>query len=83
MLGLVPESGHKLCHHVSPALALQLTCLDIVSKCSTAIFVLGVRNTSAEHERSMSILIRAHETQLNDLVSQLPPSKSAHTTMLN
>ena len=75
LLGLVPESGQHLCQQVPSILALQLRCLDIVSKCSTSIFAAGVRNTSAEHERSMSLLIRGHEMQLDDVVSQLPPSE--------
>lgn len=76
MLDLVPDSGHKLCRQLTPILALQLRCLDIVSKCCISIFTTGVRNTSPEHERSMSALIRAHEGQLHDLVAQLPPSTS-------
>uniref|UniRef100_A0A093VB23 Regulatory protein LEU3 n=1 Tax=Talaromyces marneffei PM1 TaxID=1077442 RepID=A0A093VB23_TALMA len=78
MLDLVPDSGHKLCRQLSPILALQLRCLDIVSKCCVSIFTTGVRNTSSEHERPMSALIRAHETQLHDIVAQLP---SNHNTL--
>ncbi|EED13666.1 C6 transcription factor (Leu3), putative [Talaromyces stipitatus ATCC 10500] len=78
MLDLVPDSGNKLCRQLSPVLALQLRCLDVVSKCSVNIFTTGVRNTSSEHERSMTALIRAHETQMYDLVGQLPPN---HNTL--
>lgn len=72
MLDLVPESGQKLCQRLSPALTLQLKCLEIVSKCCVSIFVLGVRNTSPEHERSLSVVIRTFENQLKDFQGSLP-----------
>ncbi|KAF2154529.1 hypothetical protein K461DRAFT_97567 [Myriangium duriaei CBS 260.36] len=61
------ESYRILVQNVSPDVKLQLKLQDIIVRCSIAATELGLRRTSLEKGRALSILIRSAESQVRAL----------------
>ncbi|KAL4892508.1 hypothetical protein BDV59DRAFT_43000 [Aspergillus ambiguus] len=67
---------------ISPQLALQIRCQELVARCSAAVLELGVRSMTLEQERSLDILLRAYESQVADLEAQITSvDDRIHTTL--
>ncbi|KAL5360554.1 hypothetical protein BJX96DRAFT_72474 [Aspergillus floccosus] len=73
---------HWLLQKISPPLALQIRCQELVARCSAAVLELGVRNMTPEQERSLDILLRTYEGQIADLEAQTASvDDRLHTTL--
>ncbi|RAL15005.1 Zn(II)2Cys6 transcription factor [Aspergillus homomorphus CBS 101889] len=69
MVDLQQDLGQQqvLFEKITPSLALEMRCLDLVARCSAAVTEFGVRTMPAEQERSLDILLRTFESQVTDL----------------
>lgn len=55
---------------IAPGLALKLRCQELVTKCSEAVLENGVRAMTLDQERSLDILLRRYESQVDELELQ-------------
>ncbi|PWY89074.1 C6 zinc finger domain protein [Aspergillus heteromorphus CBS 117.55] len=72
LMDLEPDGDLKrmLFQRVSPSLALELKCEDLITRCSAAVLEFGVRTLSLDQEKSFDILLRAFDSQAVDLEAQ-------------
>ncbi|PYH93964.1 C6 zinc finger domain protein [Aspergillus ellipticus CBS 707.79] len=72
LIDLEPDGNlkHMLFERVSPSLALELKCEDLITRCSVAVLEFGVRTLSIDQEKSFDILLRAFDAQAVDLEAQ-------------
>lgn len=74
------DISQRQCLHqkISPPLALQIRCQELVARCSAAVLELGVRTMTPEQERSLDILLRTYEGQIADLEAQAASGNSSN-----
>lgn len=52
---------------INPWMALELRCQELIARCSEAVMENGMRSMSLDQERSLDIILRTYESQLDDL----------------
>ncbi|KAJ5307008.1 hypothetical protein N7508_006023 [Penicillium antarcticum] len=65
-----PTQRQMLFDKIAPSLVLKLRCQELVTKCSDAVLENGVRAMSLDQERSLDILLRRYESQVDELELQ-------------
>ncbi|KAJ6038501.1 hypothetical protein N7460_008272 [Penicillium canescens] len=65
-----PTQHQVLFDKIAPGLALKLRCQELVTKCSEAVLENGVRAMTLDQERSLDILLRRYESQVDELELQ-------------
>jgi hypothetical protein len=65
-----PTQRQVLFDKIAPGLALKLRCQDLVTKCSEAVLENGVRAMTLDQERSLDVLLRRYESQVDELELQ-------------
>ena len=56
-------------------MALKLRCQELIARCSEAMVENGIRTISLDQERSLDILLRTYEGQVDDLELQAVTGK--------
>lgn len=65
-----PTQRQVLFDRIAPGLTLKLRCQELVTKCSEAVLENGVRAMTLDQERSLDILLRRYESQVDELELQ-------------
>jgi hypothetical protein len=65
-----PTQRQVLFDKIAPGLSLKLRCQELVTKCSEAVLENGVRAMTLDQERSLDILLRSYESQVDELELQ-------------
>ncbi|KAJ5766008.1 uncharacterized protein N7511_003624 [Penicillium nucicola] len=65
-----PTQRQVLFDKIAPGLVMKIRCQELVTKCSEAVLENGVRAMSLDQERSLDILLRACESQVDELEMQ-------------
>ena len=65
-----PGQSQVLLQKIAPSLVLKVKSQELIARCSAAVLENGVRNMTVEQERALDILLRAFESQMNDLEAQ-------------
>ncbi|KAJ5579540.1 uncharacterized protein N7459_005525 [Penicillium hispanicum] len=62
-----PAQRHALFDKIASWMALKLRCQDLIARCSEAVMENGMRSMSLDQERSLDIILRTYEGQVDDL----------------
>jgi hypothetical protein len=65
-----PTQRQILFDNIASSLVLKLRCQELMARCSQAVQENGVRNMSVDQERSLDILLRTYESQVDELELQ-------------
>ncbi|KAJ5887189.1 hypothetical protein N7504_011236 [Penicillium tannophilum] len=65
-----PTQRQAILDKIAPWMALKLRCQGIVGRCSEAVMENGIQAMSMDQERSLDILLRTYESQMDDLELQ-------------
>lgn len=72
-----PTQRQAILDKIAPWMALKLRCQGIVGRCSEAVMENGIQAMSMDQERSLDILLRTYESQMDDLELQAVSGKIA------
>ncbi|KAJ5732403.1 hypothetical protein N7493_003884 [Penicillium malachiteum] len=62
-----PAQRQLMIDKISPLMALKLRSQELIGRCCEAVLENGLRTMSLEQERSLDILLRTYETQVDEL----------------
>ena len=62
-----PAQRQVLFDKINPCMALVLRCQELMARCSEAVIENGLRSMSLDQERSLDIILRTYESQVDDL----------------